>query len=220
MSENEPTGYDAPEAAASPPADQRGRGRGLRVALALLPLVVFAGLAGIFYVQLHSGEDASTVPSALIGQSVPDFDLPALAGLKEHGQPVPGLSAATLKNADKPTLVNVFASWCVPCRQEQPLLMALAKDDRYNLVGINYKDDPKNAEAFLNGLGNPFSAVGADRSGTTGIEWGVYGVPETYLVSKDGTILYKRVGPFDEAAIGEDLMPAIEKALKKEDAPG
>lgn len=192
--------------------DTAKRGR-LRLVFTLLPLIVFAGLAATFYVQLRSGEDASDIPSALIGKPAPQFDLPPLAGLTDDGKPVPGLTTADLKG--KLTLVNVWASWCVPCREEQPLLMQLAGDKRYRLVAINYKDKPANAKSFLDRLGNPFAAIGADRSGDVGIEWGVYGVPETYLVSAEGTILYKRVGPFDEDAIRKDLMPAIARALKQ-----
>ena len=158
------------------------------------------------------GEDASDIPSALIGKPAPQFDLPPIAGLTKDGSPLPGLSTADLKG--HLSLVNVWASWCVPCREEQPLLMQLAADERFRLLGINYKDKPENAKAFLDEMGNPFHAVGADRSGDVGIEWGVYGVPETYLVSTDGTILYKRVGPFTPDAIRNDLMPKIEKALK------
>ncbi|HET7413360.1 MAG TPA: DsbE family thiol:disulfide interchange protein [Pararhizobium sp.] len=192
----------------------RGRSRGVfRAALALLPLVVFGLLAATFYIQLRSGEDASEVPSALIGEPAPQFTLPPIAGLTKDGAPVPGLSNAALKG--HLSLVNVWASWCVPCRAEQPLLMRLSRDPRFQLVAINYKDKPENARAFLEKLGNPFDAVGADRTGATGIKWGVYGVPETYLVSADGTILYKRVGPFTEDAIRKDLMPAVEKALKQ-----
>ena len=135
-----------------------------------------------------------------------------MAGLTKDGAPVPGLSTGDLEG--HVSLVNVCASWCAPCREEAPLLMRLAEDKRFRLVGIDYKDKPENAKAFLDGMGNPFSAVGTDRSGDVGIEWGVYGVPETYLVSPEGTILYKRVGPFTEEAIARDLMPKIEAALK------
>lgn len=191
----------------------RPRRSGLRVALALLPLILFAGLIAVFYSQLMSGEDASLVPSALIGKPAPGFELPAIAGLTKDGKPVPGLATADLKG--HLTLVNVWASWCVPCRDEQPQLMQLAKDGRFRLVGINYKDKPENARRFLETLGNPFAAVGADRAGTVGIDWGVYGVPETYLVSADGTILYKHVGPYTPEAVANDLMPAVKKALAK-----
>ncbi|KAJ0344786.1 hypothetical protein COL154_013989, partial [Colletotrichum chrysophilum] len=193
--------------AAQPPRNR------LRVLLALLPLVIFAALAVTFYMQLESGEDASLVPSALIGKPVPNFTLPPIAGVTRDGAPMPGLATADLK--EHVSLVNVWASWCVPCREEAPLLMQLASDKRYRLVGINYKDKPDNARAFLRELGDPFQALGADTTGNVGIEWGVYGVPETYLVSADGRILYKRVGPFTQDAIRTILMPKVEKALKE-----
>lgn len=115
------------------------------------------------------------------------------------------------------TLVNVWGSWCVPCRQEHPLLMELAQDDRIRIAGINYKDQPENALRFLGELGNPYDAIGVDQSGRAVIDWGVYGVPETFLVGPDGTILYKHVGPITQSAVLENLLPEIDKALA---APG
>jgi cytochrome c biogenesis protein CcmG/thiol:disulfide interchange protein DsbE len=173
--------------------------------LAVLPLVVFAGLAAIFLVQLRSGEDSSFVPSVLIGREAPETNLPPLAG-----SDLPGLASADFKG--HVTLVNVWASWCAPCREEQPLLMKLKGDPRFRLTGLNYKDKPANALRFLGEMGNPFAAIGVDANGRTAIDWGVYGVPETYLVGKDGRILYKHVGPFTEQSIAGELMPAIEKA--------
>jgi cytochrome c biogenesis protein CcmG/thiol:disulfide interchange protein DsbE len=173
--------------------------------LAILPLVVFAGLAAIFLIQLRSGEDSSFVPSVLIGREAPATNLPPLA---DSG--LPGLASADFKG--HVTLVNVWASWCAPCREEQPLLMTLKDDKRFRLAGLNYKDKPENALRFLGEMGNPFAAIGVDENGRTAIDWGVYGVPETYLVGKDGRILYKHVGPFTEQSIANELMPAIEKA--------
>jgi cytochrome c biogenesis protein CcmG/thiol:disulfide interchange protein DsbE len=173
--------------------------------LAVLPLVVFAGLAAIFLIQLRSGEDSSFVPSVLIGREAPATNLPPLAG-----SDLPGLASADFKG--HVTLVNVWASWCAPCREEQPLLMKLKGDPRFRLTGLNYKDKPANALRFLGEMGNPFAAIGVDANGRTAIDWGVYGVPETYLVGKDGRILYKHVGPFTEQSIAGELMPAIEKA--------
>jgi cytochrome c biogenesis protein CcmG/thiol:disulfide interchange protein DsbE len=173
--------------------------------LALLPLVVFAGLAAIFFIQLRSGEDSSFVPSVLIGREAPATNLPPLAG-----SDLPGLASADFKG--HVTLVNVWASWCAPCREEQPLLMKLKGDPRFRLTGLNYKDKPENALRFLGEMGNPFAAIGVDGTGRTAIDWGVYGVPETYLVGKDGRILYKHVGPFTEQSITGELMPAVEKA--------
>ena len=176
----------------------------------LLPLAAFLLLAALFLVRLGAG-DPSRVPSALIGHNAPKTDLPAIAGLQKDGTAVPGLASATF--AGKVTLVNVWASWCVPCHDEAPLLMQLATDKRIQLVGINYKDSAENARRFLGRYGNPFAAVGADASGRTGIEWGVYGVPETYVVGRDGRIIYKLVGPISPENLQSQLEPAITKAL-------
>ncbi|HRP78530.1 MAG TPA: DsbE family thiol:disulfide interchange protein [Aquamicrobium sp.] len=174
--------------------------------LAILPLLVFMALAGVFLAQLLSGRDNSTVPSALIGQPAPNTPLPALEGVS-----LPGFEPATL--AGKVTLVNVWASWCVPCRQEHPVLMKLAKQGRVDIVGFNYKDKPENARRFLADLGNPYGALGTDETGRAAIDWGVYGIPETFLIGKDGNIAWKHVGPFDPQNVATTLMPEIEKAL-------
>jgi cytochrome c biogenesis protein CcmG/thiol:disulfide interchange protein DsbE len=187
-------------------APEKRRRSGLFLAL---PLIVFAVLAVLLLARLFGG-DPSRIPSALIGKPVPDFTLPAVAGLVRDGAPVPGLSAADLKG--RVSVVNVWASWCGPCRYEHPLLMELAKNPAIRLVGLNYKDDPENARRFLGGLGNPYAAVGADTAGRTAIDWGVYGVPETFVVAPDGTIALKHVGPLTEEAIGTVLEPAITKA--------
>ena len=148
------------------------------------------------------------MPSVLIGKPAPDFSLPALAGAG-----VPGLSRADLDG--QLTLVNIFASWCVPCRQEHPVLEKMAKDSRIRLVGIDYKDKPENALALLNELGNPYAAIGVDASGRTFIDWGAYGVPETYLVGADGIIAKKYIGPLTDETVAKDLMPEIDKMLGK-----
>ncbi len=188
-------------------ADRTGR-RG-KLVLAFLPLVAFLALSGVFLYQLGSGKDASEVPSVLIGTKAPSLALAPLEGLARAGAPVPALTDAAI--ADKLALVNVWASWCVPCRQEHPILLELSRDMRITLVGINYKDEPANALRFLGELGNPFSAVGIDPEGRSAIDWGVYGIPETYLVAQDGTILYKQIGPFTRANMVKDLLPLIEK---------
>ncbi|MEH3091669.1 MAG: DsbE family thiol:disulfide interchange protein [Agrobacterium cavarae] len=191
---------------ASPPSASRGRSR---YVLALLPLLVFGGFAAIaakmLYEQDVNGLDVSAIPSALIGTKAPALALPPL-----EGSNVPALTDAVITG--KLTLVNVFASWCVPCRQEHPMLKELSKDRRLNIVGINYKDKADNAVRFLGELGNPYAAIGIDPNGRAAIDWGVYGIPETYLVGPDGTILYKKVGPIDVTTYERELIPAIESA--------
>jgi cytochrome c biogenesis protein CcmG/thiol:disulfide interchange protein DsbE len=179
--------------------------------LVLLPLVVFLAIAALFFFRLGSG-DPSRIPSALIGHPVPVTDLPPLSGLEHDGKPVPGVSNATFRGAV--TLVNVWASWCVPCHDEVPFLEQLSKDKRIQLVGINYKDAPDNARRFLNRYGNPFAATGADEAGRTSIDWGVYGVPETFLVGRDSHIAYKLIGPITADNLSRTLEPEIEKALR------
>lgn len=174
--------------------------------LVFVPLALFLALSGLFLAQLLSGRDVSTIPSALIGQPAPKTDLPPL-----EGTGLPGLSDAALLG--EVTLVNVWASWCAPCRQEHPLLMQLGQDERILIAGLNYKDKPENARRFLGELGNPYDAIGTDDAGRTAINWGVYGVPETFLVGRDGTILWKHVGPFTPQVVTDELMPRIEKAL-------
>ena len=159
----------------------------------MLPALVFLALAVLFLIRLYAG-DPSRVPSALIGRPVPSFALDPLPGLVLNGQAAPGLSDAALRSGEV-SLVNVWASWCGPCRQEHPALMQLAKDSSVRIVGINYKDSPENARRFLGALGNPFTAVGVDPTGRTAIDWGVYGVPESFLVGPDGRIRYKHIGP-------------------------
>jgi cytochrome c biogenesis protein CcmG/thiol:disulfide interchange protein DsbE len=147
----------------------------------------------------------------LIGRPVPPTELPPLPGLVRDGVPVPGISPATFTG--EVTLLNVWASWCVPCHDEAPLLMQLAEDKRLRIVGINYKDQPDNARRFLGRYGNPFSAVGIDSNGRASIEWGVYGVPETFIVDRNARIAFKLVGPITPHNIETVLKPAIEKTL-------
>jgi len=184
---------------------------GTRRFLVLLPLLVFLALAALFVFRLGSG-DPSRIPSALIGKPAPETNLPPVPGLNDRdGKPLPGVSAADFKGAV--TLVNVWASWCVPCHDEAPLLETLATDKRIRLVGINYKDQPDNARRFLGRYGNPFVAAGADPNGRAAMEWGVYGVPETFIVGRDGKIAYKLVGPITEGNLVSIVRPEIEKAL-------
>ena len=179
--------------------------------LVMLPLLAFAALAALFWFRLGD-RDPSRIPSALIGRDAPQTTLPPLAGLTRDNVPVPGLDPAAFKG--KVSLVNVWASWCVPCHEEAPLLTALSADKRLQIVGINYKDTPDNARRFLGRYGNPFSIVGADSNGRAAIEWGVYGVPETFIVGRDGKIAYKLIGAVTPENIGTVLKTEIEKALK------
>jgi cytochrome c biogenesis protein CcmG/thiol:disulfide interchange protein DsbE len=181
-----------------------------RKLIVFLPLAIFLGLAGLFLIRLGAG-DISRVPSALIGRPAPPTVLAPLPGLERDGKPVPGLDPAAFKGAV--TLVNVFASWCVPCVEEAPLLLKLAADSRIRMVGINQSDHPDNARRFLGRHGNPFVAVGVDPNRRASIEWGVYGVPETFIVGRDGRIAYKLIGAITPANIGAVLILQLEKAL-------
>ena len=178
--------------------------------IVLLPLAIFLALAGLFLFRLGSG-DPSRLPSVLIGHPVPDTPLPPVAGLVRDGKPVPGIATGDFKGAV--TLLNVWASWCVPCHDEAPLLMQLAQDNRIRVVGINYKDQPENARRFLGRYGDPFVAVGADVGGRAAIEWGVYGVPETFVIGRDGRIAFKLIGPISADNLGTVLKPQLERAL-------
>lgn len=193
----------APEPSPEPAAPRRRL-------LVLLPLVLFLALAGLFYGRLFSG-DPSRVPSALIGRAAPALDLAPLEGLSRDGALVPGLTSAGLKG--EVTVLNVFASWCVPCRDEHPFLVQLSQMKGFRLVGLNYKDDAENARRFLGRFGNPYAAVGVDPNGRTAIDWGVYGVPETFVVSRDGRIVYKYIGPIDAEGLKARLIPEIDKAM-------
>jgi cytochrome c biogenesis protein CcmG/thiol:disulfide interchange protein DsbE len=175
-----------------------------------LPLIVFAALAALFWFRL--GADPAKLPSALIGRAAPQTMLPALDKLVDNGVPVPGLDPAAFKG--KVSVVNVWASWCVPCHEEAPLLTQLGRDKRLQLVGINYKDAPDNARRFLGRYGNPFGIVGVDGNGRGAIEWGVYGVPETFIVGRDGRVAYKMVGGVTAENFETVLKVEIEKALK------
>lgn len=212
MSDDDRNAKPGPKPAAGETGPERGKS-GITIGrlVVLIPLVLFLALAGLLLFRLYAG-DPSILPSALIGREVPRFTLPPVAGLETDGRQVPGFSDADLKG-DGVTLVNVWASWCVPCRDEHPLLAELAKDGRFRLYGINYKDAEENARRFLGRYGNPFGAVGADTRGRVGIDWGVYGVPETFVVDANGRIAFKHIGPLTEASIARVLMPEIEKAL-------
>ncbi len=193
-------------------SDRPKSGGTARYLLALIPLIVFACIAlavgKVMYDQEVHGTDISAIPSALIGTKAPKLALPPL-----EGSDLPALTDDAIRG--KLTLVNVFASWCIPCRDEHPVLKELAKSGQLNIVAINYKDTSENALRFLGELGNPYNAIGIDPNGSAAIDWGVYGIPESYLVSPDGTILYKQVGPFTPTSLKEGLYPAIAKAQGK-----
>jgi cytochrome c biogenesis protein CcmG, thiol:disulfide interchange protein DsbE len=183
--------------------------------LVLIPLAVFLGLAVLFYVGL-SGNPAA-IPSVLIGRPAPATQLPPIEGLERDGAPVPGIDARDFHG--RVTLVNVWASWCVPCRDEAPFLVRLAFDQRVRLVGINYKDQAENARRFLVRFGNPFAASGADTNGRASIEWGVYGVPESFVVDREGRIAFKLVGPITETNFETALIPSLNRALAAAGTP-
>jgi cytochrome c biogenesis protein CcmG/thiol:disulfide interchange protein DsbE len=187
-----------------------GGGTWPRRLIVLSPLVAFLALATLFMLRLGSG-DPSRIPSALIGRPAPPTNLPPLAGLARDGKPVPGIEAAVFDG--EVTLVNVWASWCVPCRDEAPLLMELAADPRIRVIGINYKDQADNARRFLGRYGNPFAANGVDGNGRAAIDWGVYGVPESFLVGRDARIAFKLIGPITPDNLLKVLKPEIERAL-------
>ena len=168
-----------------------------------LPLIALIALVAVFATSMN--RDPNLVRSVLINKPAPTF---ALAEVPELG--VPGFDTAALKG--EVTVVNVFASWCIPCRAEHPLLEALKDTTDIRLFGINQSDAPENARAFLAELGNPYDAVGADRDRRVSIDWGVYGVPETFVVNADGIITFKHVGPLTPRAIENDLLPAIAAA--------
>lgn len=172
--------------------------------LYVLPVIAFVGIAAAFFWGLQPGRDPSLVPSAMIDKPAPEFALPAVEGLDR-----PGLDRANLQDGDV-SLVNVFASWCLPCRAEHPLIVELADREGVTVHGINYKDKPEDATAWLAELGNPYSRVGAD-SGRAAIEWGVYGVPETFVIDGKGHIRYHHRGPLFPAIVESDIVPLIDR---------
>ena len=175
----------------------------MRKLLFAVPLLALIGLVTVFALSID--RDPDLVRSVLIDKPAPTFALAPVEGLD-----VPGFDTAALKG--EVTLVNVFASWCIPCRDEHPLLQAVKAETGVRLFGINHSDAPENARAFLAELGNPYDAIGADRDRRVSIDWGVYGVPETFLVDASGTIVFKHVGPLTPQAIETQLLPALERA--------
>jgi cytochrome c biogenesis protein CcmG/thiol:disulfide interchange protein DsbE len=196
--------------AATSPAIKSDADKPRRSGWIVLPLAMFFGLAIMFAFALFTG-DPSKLPSALIGRPAPKVDFAPLEGLKVAGQSVPGFTAADLSKGDV-TIVNFWASWCVPCVQEHPMLIELAKRTGVPIYGVNYKDEADNARRFIGRYGNPYKAVGVDPLGRGAIEWGVYGMPETFVVDGKGRIAYKHVGPISLGSLEERVIPAIEKA--------
>lgn len=186
----------------SPAGEASARTRRL---ILFVPLIGFLGLA----VALAWGmtRDPSTVPSALIGKPVPQFSLPPVKGRTL------GLSTADLHG--EVSLVNVFASWCVACREEHPVLMQMKADNIVPIHGLNYKDQPDNAARWLNTMGDPYTRTGADIDGRVAIDWGVYGVPETFVITKDGRIAYKQIGAVTPEVLDEKIVPLIRKLQRQ-----
>ena len=180
-----------------------------RILLLLSPLVVLVALVAVF--ALNMNRDPSLVRSVLLDKPAPDITLPAVEGLGVNGLSNPMLEGQA-------TVVNVFASWCVPCRAEHPFLMEMLRHTGVRLIGINQKDQPENAVKFLAELGNPYDAVGSDTDGRVSINWGVYGVPETFVVSPAGVITYKHVGPIDAQTLPE-VIDAVQKAKTNFEMP-
>jgi cytochrome c biogenesis protein CcmG/thiol:disulfide interchange protein DsbE len=197
---------------ASPPQPQAvsaAKRPARRRLLILAPLLLFAAMAMMFAFALTKG-DPSKLPSALIGKPAPPLALTAIEGLQDGARAVPLLTSDTLRQGEV-TVVNFWASWCGPCVDEHPLLVELAQRTGVRLVGINYKDAAANARRFLGRYGNPFTAIGADTTGRTAIEWGVYGMPETFIIDKEGRIAFKHVGPLTPDAIQRNVLPTLAK---------
>jgi len=180
------------------------------VVLRLLPVLIFAAVAGFFAMALRSG-DPSLVPSTMLGREVPKGVFPPIEGLMSNGKPEPGFESADLAKG-RVSVVNFWASWCVPCIEEHPLIEKLKSTADVDIFGVNYKDRADAARRFIGRFGNPYTAVGTDLQGRAAIDWGVYGTPETFVVNGKGQIVYKHVGPISEDSLKTRLLPAIEKA--------
>lgn len=175
--------------------------------LVVLPILVVAILGGFFIWGLNPDRDPNAIPSVLISKPAPQFDLGPIEGVD-----VPGLKTADLSASGEPVVLNVFASWCVPCRAEHAVLTRLARDEGFDLMGINYKDKPADARAWLEELGNPYVRIGADESGRAGIDWGISGVPETFILDAEGTVVWRYVGPIATEQSQNELRTALAEA--------
>ncbi|SMX49743.1 DsbE family thiol:disulfide interchange protein [Maliponia aquimaris] len=178
----------------------------MRRVIAVLPLLAAVIFGGFFLWGLNPDRDPSEIPSVLISQPVPEFDLGPVEGVDR-----PGLSRSDLVSNDRAVVVNVFASWCVPCRAEHAVLTRLVERDGIRLFGINYKNKAEDAAKWLSDLGNPYERIGSDLTGRTGIEWGLSGVPETFIVDGNGVVLFRYVGP----VVGPEAEARFMRALNQ-----
>lgn len=194
-----------PPETGTPSAAPRSSGHGRYV-----PLAIFIAVGALFAFALTSG-DPSKLPSALIGRPVPPVTFAPLEGLSGPAGAMPGFSAADLAKGEV-SVVNFWASWCAPCVEEHPILVDLAAKSGVKVYGVNYKDQPDAARRFLGRYGNPFTALGVDPNGRGAIEWGVYGMPETFVVNGKGEIAYKHVGPMTADSVAQKILPAIKAA--------
>lgn len=173
-----------------------------------IPIAIFVLVVAILFSGLW--RNPQEIPSPLVDKPAPQFDLPAIPG--QPGEALPGLATVDIRG--KPSLVNFFASWCIPCKAEHPLLLRLKESGVAPIYGINYKDKPEAVLQWLDELGNPYTRIGADRDGRTAIDWGVYGVPETFVVDAQGVIRYRLVGPITSRDLEDSILPLL-KGLKK-----
>ena len=174
----------------------------MRKSLYALPVLLFLIVAGYFAVPLFSGRDPHELPSAMIDKPLPAFDLPALAG---------GANISNASLLGRVVVINFFASWCVPCRIEHPLLMRMAAQNHVPLYGIAYKDKPEDSSRLLANFGDPYRQVGIDRDGRVGLNFGVYGVPETYVIDSAGIIRKRFVGPLNAEVVDKELLPLLKQ---------
>lgn len=179
----------------------------MRRVLAFIPIVIVAALAGFFIWGLNPERDPNNIPSVLIDKPAPSTELAAVEGVGS-----PGITATQLTEPDGVLLVNFFASWCVPCKAEHAVLTRIAAEKPITLYGINYKDKPADAARWLTDLGNPYAAIGSDFSGRTGIDWGISGVPETFIIAADGTVVHRIRGPIVNQTALDELDAALAKA--------